>query len=477
MNWLKKHLSFKADMIITLLNGLVVIGSVFVLNGLIARLHGLDVLGEFLLIKRTLSAGVGILLVGMNVGLPNYLSRNFNRAYADNSFILFLVVSVPLSIFLLGGLLWFGIAGFYQEHFWLYILFSISISAQFMAYALYRGYMNMLGANVLQLLGTAIIPILIFSLVSSLNDGLFWIGGSVLTIMILAFLSRNRGVNLRKINLQKSKELLQYGFERVPSFVSQFILLAGIPIILAQSVNFESVAYFNSSLSLVRLSLLFTHPIGMVLLPRIANKIASGSNADIKHLLGILLKAGTIFSIIGTTYIYINASIILQFWLGTVSDSGVIILRFTILALPFYSFSGLTRSPIDAVSKRGYNSLVYGLGAVTMVTIFLIGQKFQADLLSNALFSFLISHIVTGLASAFFMKKLYAHQIWDLKLIRDIIISIVTMLLVHYLVSLVIMPDFTRLIITSVIYFVIGIILIRLTNTGWLAELKAKIYA
>jgi hypothetical protein len=60
MNWLKKHLSFKADMIITLLNGLVVIGSVFVLNGLIARLHGLDVLGEFLLIKRTLSAGVGI---------------------------------------------------------------------------------------------------------------------------------------------------------------------------------------------------------------------------------------------------------------------------------------------------------------------------------------------------------------------------------------------------------------------------------
>lgn len=282
---------------------------------------------------------------------------------------------------------------------------------------------------------------------------------------------------MRKINLQQSKELLQYGFERVPSFVSQFILLAGIPIILAQSVNFESVAYFNSSLSLVRLSLLFTHPIGMVLLPRIANKIASGSKADINHLLGILLKAGTIFSIIGTTYIYINASIILQFWLGTVSDSGVIILRFTILALPFYSFSGLTRSPIDAVSKRGYNSLVYGLGAVTMVTIFLIGQKFQADLLSNALFSFLISHFVTGLASAFFMKKLYALQIWDLKLIRDIIISIVTMLLVHYLVSLVIMTDFTRLIITSVIYFVIGIILIRLTNTGWLAELKAKIYA
>ena len=31
MNWLNKHLSFKADVLVTLLNGLVVIGGVIVL--------------------------------------------------------------------------------------------------------------------------------------------------------------------------------------------------------------------------------------------------------------------------------------------------------------------------------------------------------------------------------------------------------------------------------------------------------------
>ena len=45
MNWLNKHLSLKADLMVTLLNGVIVIGGVFVLNGLIARIHGLDILG------------------------------------------------------------------------------------------------------------------------------------------------------------------------------------------------------------------------------------------------------------------------------------------------------------------------------------------------------------------------------------------------------------------------------------------------
>ena len=93
MNWLNKHLSLKADLMVTLLNGVIVIGGVFVLNGLIARIHGLDVLGEFLLIKRILSASVGILLVGMNIALPNYLSRNFEKSYGDNAFILFLITT------------------------------------------------------------------------------------------------------------------------------------------------------------------------------------------------------------------------------------------------------------------------------------------------------------------------------------------------------------------------------------------------
>ncbi len=477
MNWLNKHLSFKADLMVTLLNGLIVIGGVFILNGLIARIHGLEVLGEFLLVKRTLTAVVGILLIGMNVGLPNYLSRNFERSYGDITIIIFFVITIPSTLLLISGILWLNISGFYTDYFWVYLIFSLGISAQFITYALYRGYMNMIGANIVQLLGTAIIPIVIFMNVKDINEGLLWIGSSILIIMVFAFIIRNKGLNFLEVTFSNFKKIIHFGIERIPSFISQFILLAGIPIYLAQTVNFESVAYFNSSLSLVRLSLIIVNPIGMVLLPRISNKIASGANEDIANILIIFFKAGIVFSVIGTVFCYINAHFILEFWLGEISDSGITILRLAILALPFYTFSGLARSPIDAVSERGYNSLIYGLAAVSMIIFIIIGKNYNLDLLKTALFSFLFSHIIAGLGSGFFLQRLYNFSFIDFKLIRDIFAITFIMIIINQIVSYTHLSILSQFILVSTIYIVIGIVIFHFVKIGWIAELKEKIYA
>ena len=476
MNWLNKHLSFKDDLMVTLINGVIVIGGIFVLNGLIARIHGLDVLGEFLLIKRTLSASIGILLVGMNIALPNYLSRNFEKSYGDNAFILFLIITVPMTIILITGILLLNIKGFYPNHFWIYVLFSLGLSAQFITYALYRGYMNMVGANVFQLLGTAIIPIVVFVSVATLNDGLFWIGFSVTIVMVFAFLFRNKGIHLSAITFYHSKKIIIYGFKRIPSFVAQFILLAGVPIYLAQKVNFESVAYFNSSLSLVRLALLIVNPIGMVLLPRISNKIATGSVNEVDNMLNILFKAGLFLSIISTIYCYMSAPLILKFWLGEVSVSGVSILRLTILALPFYTFAGLSRSPIDAVSERGYNSLIYSLAAFVMIAIIFIGNIFDFDFLETALISFLISHIVAGLTSAYFIQRLYKSKLWNFKFMRDILGGVLIVYLVNHLLSFAKISGSSQLIIGTTIYLVIGVIILKFVKSGWISDLKTIMY-
>ncbi len=477
MNWLNKHLSFKTDLLVTLLNGLVVVGGVFILNGLIARIYGLNVLGEFLLVKRILSSAVGILLIGMSVGLPNYLSRDFDRSLGDNAFLLFCFITVPLTILFIAGILWFKITGFYHEYFWVYIILSLGISAQFIAYALFRGYMNMLGANVLQLLGTAIIPIFIFTLGLNLYDAMFFIGSTILAIMVFAYLSRNKGFNIHDINIAQSKIMIKYGLERIPSFASQFILLAGVPLIIAQTVNFESVAYFNSSLSLVRLSLLIVNPIGMVMLPRISNKIASGAKNDVKNILSLFIKAGIIFSVIGTVYCYINANLILKVWLGEVSEIGISILHIVILALPFYTFSGLARSPIDAVSERGYNSLIYGLAAVSMIIIIFVGKLYNLNMLTTALISFLFSHIVAGVGSFYYLQKLYKYSFLDFKLIRDIAASIIIIITISKTVAYTNMSIVAQFILTNMIYVIIGIMIFKFIKTGWIAELKTKIYA
>ncbi len=475
MNWLNKHLSFRADLFVTLLNGLVVIGGIFILNGLIARIHGLEVLGEFLLIKRILSAVIGILLIGMNIGLPNYLSKKFNKTYGDSSFILLIVITIPLTIIFITGIIWLNVTGFSSDYFWIYILFSLSISVQSITYGLFRGHMNMIGANVVQLLGSAIIPILVFTFVKDLYIGLLWIGSSVLSIMMIGFVVRNNGIDILNVDYKKIKEIFKYGYVRIPSFVSQFILLAGVSIFLAQTESFENVAYFNSSLSLVRLSLIFVNPIGMVLLPRISNRLANSEKNDITLTLNIFFKAGVVFSVITSMICYLYTAFILKYWLGEASDTGITILRITIWALPFYTLSGLTRSPIDAASKRGLNSLIYGFAAMSMIIIIFLGKLYGLDTLSTALYSFLISHFIAGIISAYFIKKLYNYWLWDYKLIRDIIVCVIMMSTLKLIISFSKLTILLELGITIVIYFTIGLIFIKYAKTGWIAELKRKL--
>ena len=474
MNILNKNLSLKLDMIVTLINGVIVIGGTFVLNGLIARLHGLEVLGEFLLVKRTISSSMGILLIGLNVALPNYLSRNFDKSYADNSYVLFIIFTLPLTILSIIAIMFFDIKGFNQNYFWYYVIFSLGLSSQFMTYAIFRGHMNMIGANIFQLIGTAVVPIIVFIYVSTLHDSLFWIGSITLSVMISSFLYRNKGFRFRNINTDKIKRLFLYGFERVPSFVSQFILLAGVPIFIAQKVDFDSVAYFNSSLSLVRLALIIVNPIGLVLLPRISNKLASGSLQEINNKLFILLKAGFFFSIIATVYCYSNADLIIKYWLGSESYKGAQILKFTILALPFYTIAGLCKSPIDAISERGYNSIIYSISAVVMLLIIYIGKSFELDFLYIAIFSFVTSYIILALLSMFYINRFYKSKFWNLQLFRDVVIG---GLIIHILnASLIQMSDLFNLLGQSILYLIILLLYFIKVKKGWMAELRGVLF-
>ena len=94
--------------------------------------------------------------------------------------------------------------------------------------------------------------------------------------MIFGFLWRNNGLKIMKVKMLYYRDLLIFGLNRIPSIISQFVLLAGLPIMVAKTSNLENVAYYDSSLSLLRLSLIIINPISVVLLPRISKKLAKG---------------------------------------------------------------------------------------------------------------------------------------------------------------------------------------------------------
>ena len=96
---LEKRLSLKADFLVTGLNGIGTVVGIFIVSGYLARTLGLDVLGEYLLVRRIVTAVLGVLLLGMNVALPVLLARNEGRGYGDAAFSVFLLGTLPLIVY------------------------------------------------------------------------------------------------------------------------------------------------------------------------------------------------------------------------------------------------------------------------------------------------------------------------------------------------------------------------------------------
>jgi O-antigen/teichoic acid export membrane protein len=333
----------------------------------------------------------------------------------------------------------------------------------------------MIGASVVQLVGTTMIPIILFLLLDDLMEIFIWVGISSIGIMLFGFVWRNNGIRILKVNIVYYMDLVIYGLNRIPSIIAQFILLAGLPIMIAKTSNLENVAYFNSSLSLLNLSLLITHPIGMVLLPRISRKLARGKIDEISYGLKLALYGGIYFSMMFGIWIFIFAPIILELWLGQIGNIGSLILRGIIISLPFYTIAGLARSPIDAASYKGYNSIIYGIAAIFVVVSYYLGVKSGYHPLYVAITSFVGGQIIAGVSSIIILNKFFNIRIWNLTLIRDVVMGMFLVISGYYLMLIL---GLNRLIIACSI-FIFGITIFNYyyknTKGGWVYDFRKLI--
>jgi hypothetical protein len=94
----------------------------------------------------------------------------------------------------------------------------------------------MVGANLIHLISTVIIPVVAFLILNKV-DVIFRIIAICVTVVASAsYLVKNRGFNPLRVKLKVLERLALYGFKRIPSFASQFILLAGVPLLVVSYV-------------------------------------------------------------------------------------------------------------------------------------------------------------------------------------------------------------------------------------------------
>ena len=173
---LEKKLSLRNDFIVTGLNGISTVFGLFLVSGYMARSLGLDILGEYLFLRRIVTSFVGVLLLGMNITIPILIAKNRNSAIGDAAIIIFLFVTVPIIFGLKGlGNFYFFSGSLSLPH----TLFILGFCFLTLTYSLYRGHLNLLGANLLQFIAGTIFSIISVYIATSLEQFLLIIGSSM----------------------------------------------------------------------------------------------------------------------------------------------------------------------------------------------------------------------------------------------------------------------------------------------------------
>ncbi|MEE2877295.1 MAG: hypothetical protein VX822_05905 [Candidatus Neomarinimicrobiota bacterium] len=427
---LEKRLSLRSDFIITGVNGIGTVLGIFVVSGYLARTLGLDALGEYLLVRRTVTSSLGVLLFGLNVALPALIAKNEERGFGDAAVAIFALGTVPL-IFLIAAIANFDFLTLRITP--SYILFTTGFCLLTVAYALYRGHLNMVGANLLQLIAGTVVSIVAAYLASSVDQLLLMIGLGMMVISGFAFLHRNRGFHITRITGRETTTLLKFGLVRVPGLLFQFFLLAGAPLLAFSYISLTDQAFLNAGISLVRSFLMVVGPLGIVLLPRVSSGMSAGKNERLRANLSLLVKA-TLYhaAVIGLALSYLSGEI-LDLWLGGVTEKGIAASEILLLSVPFFVICVVLRSPIDGGSERGYNSGIYGVGVAVMIGVFLMKIWTDSDPLMAAAWAFLGGYIVAGVGSLLIGEKLFKLKVLTGRYVISLAIALLSVLILFWL--------------------------------------------
>lgn len=474
-NILNKEMSFSKDFLVTVINAIGIVIGVFLLNAYIARFHGIDVLGEYLLIRRTIFAAIGIFLIGMNIGLPFYIAKGKDNSYGKSAMILFIFITIPL-LLLFTILIKLRIINlFLPELIWPIFIYAIGANILNLVIGLYRGHLNMLGASIISFIGSILIPVVFFLFYKDLSTILILIGSTITLLSIIVYFLRKKNIFNLNINFIEIKNLLRYGIERILSFLSQFFLLAGIPLLLYNEISKTSLAYLNSSISLIRLSLVIIGPIGFIILPRVSKIVANSNKGELETKICIILSLMFYVGIIGMALMLFYGPVILKFWLGDISREGAMISRLISFSIPLFMVTGILRSIIDSASERGYNSLIYSGSVIILLLVYFSLTVFGVSNVVAGIIGFNLGYIVSGVLSIIFVKSILKIKLINIELLITLVVQIAVLALVFIIINSTNMDQNFQFLLYLFILITGSILFFYKSKQFWVMQIREKI--
>lgn len=381
---------FGKDVIITIIGQIIVLLVAFGLNKWLSIQLGTIGYGEFSIAKRTAGVIAYVMLVGIGIAIPKYLSvyrqlgNQIKEARCIISALLMITTISSITICILFILrvyiarILFDETG-YTAYILPILLYALSIAVTTFAFSYYCGLNKFSIYNISQIF-VQITTLLIAFIIDKNVIALLYAWSIVTGVYGIYVCTRVWEHYYPKAIIKSFKkdlkpaigELASFCFPRVPG---EFVLFAYsvVPlIIINHKMGMETSAYFAAATTInTMITPLFSF-VGVVLLPLVSKSIVSNQFDEAEKKVKMLGIIYLIIGLLGIAFVEVFTPFVINILFSQDYQYCVPIVRIMILAVLPNAYYLLLRNPLDAMSKIPYNSINLTISFIVLnVLVFL----------------------------------------------------------------------------------------------------------
>jgi O-antigen/teichoic acid export membrane protein len=381
----RKETQLRSDLIWTASVQFGIMLSSLLVYGLIARIFAAKGVGEFALIRRALYFLQPITLLGITVAVPRFLPFHETKAARAQitavgfSAVMFLSVVVSIGCVVERGWVATVLFGDRQAQLLAIAFAAMTVAFGFHSYSYcyFRGMRQMRSANTLDLVNSAVAPLVAVALAANFSVATAVLILSAVIFAWTSFQSKYLWSEIRTAltgdySPHLTKSLLLYGLPRIPGDLALAGLLSIPLIMVTHAAGVAEAGRFAVAQNLLMIVAVGLSPLSIVLLPYVSERLAKDDFSSIKSNSVLLFHAIADISLYFALHVAILADIILKFWVGPKMVGATGLVRVLMIVAPFYATYFVFRSIIDATTTKPVTSL----NLVAAFAIFFSGYYF-----------------------------------------------------------------------------------------------------
>lgn len=413
------------DVIWTFVGQVAIMLSHLLITKVLSNDLSVDGFGRYNIIRRSASVLTFVLLGGMGIAIPRYLSICVSKKQfrgvkitiiASLSYLLLVCLATLflyilfkdyLCILVINNDSW---TSYLQIFFYSFVCCLVSY-----LYAYYRGIGKFKEFNIVQIyFQFAIMFPLLFHYSDVILIYRWWalLEFGLLIIFTLKEIYQYRSLNNVKVTYleikTRSKELTVYS---LPRLVGDFFLFAysAFPLIyIGKVMTLQDVSFFSVGITLFTLATPIFSFLGVILLPLVSQLVANNNYKEADRLTFKLLKVYLTMAVTITMGMIVLMNLLVPIFFSNAYINAVGISRILSFSIIPSSLYYLYRNPIDAVSVKPYNTYILAICFGLLILFFELSSS-----LEHFAYSYFTVTCVQGLLSWIVWKYLLKNKVYN----------------------------------------------------------------